>query len=372
MKNVHGLVYAYHAFPELGAVGFHRTGASLPFCSRFRLIDFTLSGMMNAGISDVGVIMQRGYLSLLDHISNGRCWNLARRSGGLHLLPPYGLADAGKGVYAGCMEALSAMYTYLNEDIREDYVLVTRGDLCANVDINALIEQHLASGADVTVACVEGSLPYTHHRFTQGADGSAAELLCVQNQDSRRGVASLEMYLLSRELLLELVRWCREGSRLHFHRDALTHAMAEGRRVGIYLHRGYAIHITTARDYYQANMDMLDPVKRASLFPPERRVATRSRSDVSTYFGDGAQVQDSLIADGCRIEGQVERCVIFGGVRIAPGAVVRDSILMNDSVVGENCELHYTVADKNVVLSPYTMLCGSERLPLLIPKDAKL
>ena len=372
MNNVHGLVYAYHAFPELGALGFHRTGASLPFCGRFRLIDFTLSGMMNAGISDVGVIMQRGYLSLLEHISNGRSWNLARRSGGLHLLPPYGLADAGKGVYGGCMEALGAMYTYLSEDIREDYVLVTRGDLCANVDINALIEQHLSSDADVTVACVKGTLPYTHHRFTLDKAGNAAELLCIQNEDETRGVASLEMYLLSRERLLEMVRWCREGSRLHFHRDALTHAMAEGCRVGIYLHDGYAIHVTNARDYVRANMDMLDPVKRASLFPPERRVATRARSDASTYFGDASQVRDSLIADGCRIEGTVERCVVFGGVRVAPGAVVRNSIILNDTVIGEHCDLDHTVADKNVTLSPYTSLCGSERLPLLIPKGSIL
>ena len=372
MNNVHGLVYAYHAFPELGALGLHRTGSSLPFCGRFRLIDFALSSMMNAGINDVGVIMQRGYLSLMEHISNGRSWNLARRSGGLHLLPPYGLADAGQGVYAGCMEALSNIYTYLNETIKEDYVLVTRGDLCANVDIRAMVEQHIASGADVTVACVRGTLSYTHHRFTLDEAGNAAELLCIQNEGETRGVASLEMYLLRRETLLEMVRWCREGSRLHFHRDALTHAMAEGRRVGVYLHEGYAMHITNARDYFRANMDMLDPVKRASLFDPDRHVATRARSDASTYFGDMAQVKDSLIGDGCRIEGTVERCVIFGGVRIAPGAVVKNSIILNDTIIGEHCDLNYAVADKNVTVSPYTALCGSERLPLLIPKGAEI
>ena len=115
MNSVHGLIYAYHAYPDLRELGTHRTGAALPFCGRYRLIDFSLSGMMHAGVRNVGVIMQRGYLSLMEHLSSGRTWNLARTAGGLHLLPPYGLPDAGLGTYAGCMEALGADAAMLEE-----------------------------------------------------------------------------------------------------------------------------------------------------------------------------------------------------------------------------------------------------------------
>ena len=262
MNNVHGLIYANHTFPGLEALGSHRTGASLPFCGRYRLIDFALSGMRNAGVRNLGVIMQKGYQSLMEHLGNGRSWDLSRHSGGLHLLPPYGMPDADKGFYDGCMEALGAVYTYL-KDIREEYILIARGDLCANVNMRALIDEHLASGADVTTVCIRDNPAYVHHSFVTDEAGYVTELLCCQ-EGKGRGITGLEMYILHREKLLELVRWCRETSRLHFHSDALNYALRNGWRIKTCLHEGYAVHITNVRDYYRANMDMLDPEKRAA------------------------------------------------------------------------------------------------------------
>lgn len=369
MKNVYGIVYAYHAFPALGELGRERTGASLPFCGRYRLIDFAMSGLMNAGVFNVGVIMQRGYLSLMEHLGGGRPWNMSRTDGGLHLLPPYGLWDAGKGVYGGCMEALDAVSTHLHE-IREEYVLLTRGDLCANVDMRAVIETHLASGADITAVCTERTLPGVHHSFILGADGGAAELLCRQSEGE--GLSSLETYVMRREKLLEMVEWCHVHGKLHFHRDALRRAMDQGWRVGVYLHDGYARHITSVQDFYEANMDMLCAENRAQLFPADRRVATRARSDVSTYYGDGARVRSSLVADGCRIEGEVDECVVFPGVRIGAGSALRRCVVLNDCVIGEGSTLRCAVADKNVTVSQGLYLSGNEKLPLVIPKGSKI
>ena len=371
MNRVHGLIYAYHAFPELRELGLHRTGAALPFCGRYRLIDFALSDMMHAGIRNVGVIMQRGYLSLMDHLGSGASWNLARSSGGLHMLPPFGLADAKEGLYAGCMDALAAVRSYLRDDIREDQVLITRGDLCANIDMGALIERHIASGADVTAVCADHDLPYTHHRLVTDADGYAAELLCHQTGHGR-GMPTLETYILRRERLLELVEWARAGNRMHFHRDALNHALAAGWRIDTMLHRGYALHLTNSRDYYRANLDMLDGEKRRALYPSDRYIATRARSDTSSYFSDTARTKNSLIADGCFIEGSVENCVLFGGVRVGAGATLRDCIILNDTVIGENTDLKCVISDKNVVIPPFLTLFGSETLPLLIPKGSRL
>ena len=368
MNNVHGIIYAYHAFPELKTLGARRTGAALPFCGRYRLIDFALSGMMHAGIRDVGVIMQRGYLSLMEHIAGGRSWNLGRHTGGLHLLPPYGLAEATKGVYEGGIEALSAVYSYLNDNIREnDYVLLTRGDLCANVDMKALLNAHFESGADITAVCTSKILRGQRHSFVQGPDGFATEILSYQSGPGK-GLASLEMYVLRRELLMEMVQWSREHHRLHFHQDAMPYAMEQGKRVAIFQHDGYAMHVTSEVDYYRANMDMLDPEARRSLFTPERPIATRARSDVATYYGDSSCVKNSLVADGCRIEGKVENCVIFRGVTIGAGAELRDCIILNDTVIGENCRLNCVISDKEVTVSPFLELSGSEKLPLVIPK----
>ena len=371
MNNVHGLIYAYHAFPDLKTLGAHRTGAALPFCGRYRLIDFALSGMMHAGIRNVGVIMQRGYLSLMEHLAGGRSWNLERHTGGLHLLPPYGLSDANKGFYEGGAEALGAVYSYLQDDIREEYILLTRGDLCANVDMRALIEAHIAGGADITAVCTADALRGQRHSFVPGADGFAAEMRSYQYGPGE-GAASLEMYVLRREKLLEMVRWSREHNRLHFHQDALRHEMEQGCRVAIFMHDGYAMHITSEADYFRANMDMLDAENRRSLFVPDRRILTRARSDVATYYGDTSCVKNSLIADGCRIQGTVENCVIFGGVTVGAGAELRNCVILNDAVIGENARLNCVISDKNTRLSPYLDLSGNEHLPLVIPKGSAI
>lgn len=371
MKNVHGIIYAYHAYPELGALGIHRTGASLPFCGRYRLIDFALSAMMHAGIKNVGVIMQRGYLSLMDHLGSGISWDLARHSGGLHMLPPYGLQDASKGTYEGCMEALGAVYSYLLYTLKEDYVFIARGDLCASLDIRRVVEQHLASGADITCVCAEGSLPYMHNRFIPDGRGFASELICHQTGGGR-GLASLECCVLSRKKLIEMVEWSFEGSRLHFHADALMYMMHHGWRVGLYAHEGYARHIVSVLDYYQANMDMLDADKRSGLFPADRYVATRTRSSVSTYYSDTAHVVNCLVADGCIIEGSLENCIVFRGAKVRKGAELKNSIVMNDCVIGEDSRLECVIADKEVLVSDGVTLVGSERLPIAIPKASRI
>ncbi|MGN1002361.1 MAG: glucose-1-phosphate adenylyltransferase subunit GlgD [Oscillospiraceae bacterium] len=369
MKNVHGLIYAYHAYPELGALGTHRTGASLPFCGRYRLIDFALSGMKNAGIFNVSIIMRKGYQSLMEHLGGGRSWDMARTNGGLHMLPPYGMPDAEKGIYEGNMEALAAIYSYLVEDVKEEYIILARGDICANIDVRKVMEAHLAGGADITAVCTDQDLPYTHHSFLTDGNGAVTELLSHQGAGSK-GLVSLEMYVLRRERLLEMIRWCSERNRLHFHRDALQHVMSEGWKVDTYVHEGYARHITSVEDYFRANMDMLDGEKRDQLFPADRQVTTQERSDVSTYYSETSRVKNSLIADGCMIEGTVENCILFTGVKVSQGSDLRNCIVLNDTVIQEGVELRNVISDKNVTISPYITLNGSSTLPLVIPKGS--
>lgn len=369
MNNVHGIIHAYHGYSEMHELGSKRTGASMPFCGRYRLIDFAMSSMMNAGIYDVGVIMQKGYQSLLDHLGSGWAWNMERHNGGLSTLPPYGLANSEQGIYDGCMEALNAVRTYLRH-IRQPYVILMRGDLCANIDLAKAVEQHISSGVDITAVCTAYPLTCKHHSYIVGEDGIAEQMLCVQSENV--GVQSLETYIMSTKQLLEVVEWCAHRGRIHLHRDAIRHMMDEGRKVGVYMHEGYARMIKNVVDYYKANMDMLDDEKRAMLFPPERHVTTRKNVNVSTYYGDGAKVKNSLIADGCVIEGTLENCVLFPGVRIAAGSVLRDCIVMNDSVIGPNVDLSYVIADKEANISSSVSLTGNPQLPLVVPKYGKI
>ena len=371
MKNVHGIVYAYHSFPELRELGALRTGASLPFCGRYRLIDIALSSLQNAGIHDVGVIMQKGYQSLMDHLGSGKTWDMARKEGGMNMLPPYGLPDSHKGSYEGTMEALSAIRSYLDDIIKADYVLITRGDLCANIDMEALVKKHMEGDAEITCVIHPDVTNYIHHRVEVDENGIVTQLLSRQTT-AERGYAMLETYVLSRKKLVEIIDWCAEGGRLHFHKDALQHFLNEGWKIATVMHEGYARHITCVDDYYQSNMDMLDPELRAQVFPADRPVSTRERSDVSTYYAAGSKVRNSLVADGCVIEGELENCIVFGGVKVGAGSVLKNCIVLHDNVVGENVSLNCVISDKNVKISSYNSLKGNRRLPIVIPKGSKI
>lgn len=368
MPDLHGIIYAYHSSPALGELVLHRTSASLPFCSRYRLIDFALSSMANAGVHDVGVIMQRDYQSLLDHLGSGKDWDMSRLTGGLTLLPPFGQHDSRIGEYRGCMEALAAERSYI-ADIKQSSLILYRGDVALNLDLRAAYEAHLASGCEVTAICTDH--PFNgggeRIRFVPDSDKTANRML-FPGTENGRALCSSEIYIIRKSLLLELIDWCRSNARLHFHRDALAHYLESGAKLGYYIHRGYISRICSAEDYYRANMDMLDYKNRADLFPTERPVYTRVRSSVSTYYGEESSAENSLVADGCFIEGSVENCVLCRGVRVKKDAVLKNCVLMQDTVIGEGARLQYVVADKYTVFSDGVVLSGSSGLPLIVPK----
>jgi len=372
MSDLHGIIYAHHSNPALGELVTHRTSASLPFCSRYRLIDYALSSMTNAGVRDVGVIMQRDYQSLLDHLGSGKDWNMSRSSGGLSLLPPFGMHDSGIGEYRGCMEALAAKRSYIR-DVTQNSIVLYRGDVAANFDLRAAFEAHTASGCEVTAVCVDR--PFLgggeRIRFVPDSETTAKRMLFPGTKEEN-ALYSAEVYIIQKQLLLELINWCRAHGRLHFHRDALAHYMESGAKVGLYIHRGYMARISSANDYFRANMDMLDLKNRADLFPTERPVYTRVRSSVSTYYGEDASIKNSLVADGCYIEGAVENCVLFRSVRVKKGATLKNCVLMQDAVVGEDTTLQYVVSDKYVAFSDGIALSGSNGLPLIVPKGKNI
>ena len=369
MTNVLGIIYAYHAQPDLGSLVSKRTAASLPFCARYRAIDFALSGMANGHIRDVGVVMQRDYQSLLDHLGNGRDWDLNRRGGGLRLLPPFGLPDTDGGKYSGCIAALRAVSSYIS-DSDADYVLLQRGSLIVNLDTGDIIRRHISSGVDITAVCGTEHPDIPHHSYILNADGTASDVRISRSSDAS-GLPALEVYLIRRTLLLDLLEKSAEHGWTRFHSELMTDFLSSGGRVGIYTHRGCALPLETVSDYYRANMAMLDSGVRNQLFPADRPVYTKERADVSTYYGPGAKVKNCLVADGCYIEGEIENCVIFRGVRIGSGAVIKNSVIMQDSVIGVNASVDRVIADKNVVLSPDIKLCGAVK-PLVIAKNSSM
>lgn len=370
MVDFHGIIYAYGATPNLDQLVRNRTASSMPFCGRYRLIDFALSSMMNAGIHNVGVIMQRDYQSLLDHLGSGKDWDMGRKIGGLKMLPPFGLPEYHTGNYNGTIEALNAVKTYV-ESIKEANIVMMHGNLAANLDLEEVLRRHIRSGAEITAICTESTPEYRHHRYIVDADGFARKMAFNQ-YGAGEGLASLEAYVISKELLMRLMDYCFTENKYHFHRDAIANYLENGGKVNVCVHKGYAKRIMSTEGYFRSSMEALRPDVRGELFPVDRPVRTKSEEDVSTYYGENAVSKCSLVADGCIVEGEVRSSVIFSDVRIGKGAKLNNCIVMRGSRIGEGVELTNCIIDKDCDIGAYQTLVGSPALPIVIPKFSKI
>lgn len=368
MKGFHGIIFAYSTSPDLGMLVNARTAASLPFCGRYRLIDFALSSMRNADILDVGVIMQRDYQSLLDHIGSGKAWDMSRKRGGLRMLPPFGLPDYHRGNYTGTIEAINAVAAYI-KDIPQSHVVLMQGNLAANIDLNAAIDKYLDAGADMMAICADHTPEGMHHRYVVDGEGCVRQVL-FDRLGHGEGIPSLEGFIVKKDTLVELMDKCKARNLYRFHKDAVALYLDEGGRMSTYVHPGYAAAIRTVQAYYKASMDMLDAANRAQLFPADRPVRTKNSEGVSTYYGEDAVSKNSLVADNCIIEGCIENCIIFSGARIRPGAVLKNCIIMRGCEIGEGTELKYVISDKVSSFAPGIALAGSPRLPIVVPKGS--
>ncbi len=370
MKDYHGIILAYSAENELRELVSTRNTAALPFCGRYRVIDFPLSSMRNAGVFNVGVIMQREYQSLLNHLGSGKPWDMSRRVGGLRILPPFGLPENHSGKYDGTVEALNAVTRYI-QDIDQSHIILLKGNICANIDLDAAIAVHESSEAAITAICAKSSSVSLHHRCVLNEDGFVEKMLYDRVND-REGLPSLGGYIIHKDMLLKLMDMCKAANLYRFHKDAIAAYIREGGKMNVYVHDGYAGTISSVEAYYKVSMDMLNAENRKSLFNHQRPVRTKIHEEVSTYYGEKAVSRRSLVADNCIIEGEIENCIIFSGARIAQGAKLHNCIIMDGCIVKEGCDLNCVIADKHITFSENTVLTGAPGLPVVVPKNFEI
>ena len=370
MYDCHGIIFAYKAYSDMGALCAERTVSSVPFGAKYRVIDFALSSLRNAGIFDVGVIMQRNFQSLLDHIGSGKVWDMSRKSGGLRILPPFSMPRDHDGVYTGTVEALNAVYSYV-EDIKQDTVVLMQGNMVANVDLADIVASHKESGCPITAVCAEAVSGDTRYYYVKGEDGCAEKIYLDKNKNPD-ALHSLELYVINKDVLMTMLDSCRNENKYRFHSDAIMGLLAAGGKMNVYVHKGYAAVIDSVETFYKASSELLLKETRESLFPEDRPIRTFSHEEVSTFYGEEAVCSTSAVADNCIIEGKIKNCIVHSGVVIGKGAEVTNCVLMRGTVVGENAVLKNIIADKSCVFPDNTTLIGSNKLPMVCPKNSRL
>ena len=370
MKGMHGIIFSYGEKPGLGQLTANRIHGSLPFGGDYRVIDFILSNMVNAGISDVGVIMHGKCQSILDHLGTGKSWDLSRKTGGLKLLPAFAYSESRGtvGPFRGKMEALGCVIEYLRH-IRQDYVVLSDSDLVANLPLRDVLDAHIASGADMTCVCTShpGESGDTYFKL----DDTGRIVDTAYDIRTPEGYQSLNIFLLSRELLLSLVEECMAHDRYSFRHNVLQDKGKELRFNG-YVWDGFAARIDSVQGYYQRSMELLRPEIRSELFCQRRPVYAKENDAASTYIDPDSECVNSLISDGCDIQGSVRNCILFRGVRVEKGARVENCILFKNTVVKAGANIRCVIADKNVAFGGDVTMAGHPQYPLVVEKNTKL
>ena len=363
-----GIIFANDA--TMGDLTEKRTIASLPFGGRYRLVDFHLSNMAAAGIRRVGIISRHNYQSLMNHIGDGEEWGLELGEGGLEFLTPYAMSVNDR--YRGKLENLYFAMDFLTfGNMEDEYVVMADSAVLYNIDLNKVVAAHIDSGKDITVVTKKGI-----------ADGKKQLDLALKLDDNGQitdmavnyvapedYVASMDLFILSKNWLIRQTQECVARDCCHMDRDLVMGLWSRGKAtVNVFEFEGIALYNESVEEYFRNSLSLLDKEVRHDLFGRNHPIFTKVRDRVPSYYGEGCEVENCLVADGCFLEGEAEDSILFRQVTICEGAEVENCVIMNDAVIGQGAKLEYVILDKNVTITPGAALIGSKKKPVVIKR----
>ncbi|PKK40267.1 Glucose-1-phosphate adenylyltransferase [Clostridiaceae bacterium JG1575] len=381
MNNQHrllGLINLLEADQELGPLTMHRPVASVPFGGRYRIIDFVLSNMSGAGIQTVGIYTDDRERSIMDHIRAGQPWDMDRMSGGIFYFSHHALPERHRE------ERGDLLNYYNNMDILEksncDYVAISGSNMVLNINLMEVLAQHLQASADVTVV-------YTN-KMSNDPDYQGAYVLHTDEEDQVRGIGihespkrymkdisrikvSCEIYLMKTTFFQSLLENAVYDGNHRYLREMLHDPKGDFRMQG-YEFTGYTAYISSIQNYYRANMNLLNERHLMDLFYGSNLINTKIRNESPSHYGQTARVQNSLIANGCHIEGEVINSILFRRVTVEAGARIENCIIMQNGVIAQGAKLKYVITDKNVNVGKGEVFVGSEKTPHVIQKGARV
>ncbi|MDL2237744.1 glucose-1-phosphate adenylyltransferase subunit GlgD [Christensenellaceae bacterium OttesenSCG-928-K19] len=372
IRDAFGLIYAGEQNINLRELVYLRTVGALPVGGRYRSIDFVLSNMVNTGIHNVGVIAQRSYHSLMDHLGSGKEWDLSRKSDGLFILPPYSSSE-NMGSYRGIVDAIKGVMGYIRRS-KQQYCIFSGSYTIYNRTYDDMLKYHIDTGADITMLYNEEEADsfkgerFKDVRIHQNEEGRVIDLeINSPLTDSKK--AGMDTYVIRKELLEYLVEDCVSRGKYNFVSDLLMNNLNRIRIMG-FKHEGYVGRLHSVASYYKLNMDFLDVDVQQDLFYANNRIYTKIKDEVPAKYAKTSNVKNSLIANGCIIEGEVEDSILFRSVYVGKGAKIKNCVIMQDSEIYNNSTLEYVILDKSVNIRQGRRLVGDEVFPVVIRKGA--
>ena len=358
----------------LKQITYNRPVASIPFLGRYRMIDFALSNLTNSGVVTVGIFLNDRYRSLMDHIGSGKEWDLDRKKGGVFWFSPYATPDIHSQL-RGDVSTYFSNIDYFTE-VAADYAVITGTSMILNIDLEKVFKEHLSTSADITVVyktideddfgferCNTVNLNEYGRVVTFGKNIKKTET------EAEKKKISTEIYIVRKELISDMITDAITTGQNIFLTDVLHNAVTKYKVVG-YEFKGYLKNISSIEGYFDASMDMLNDDHIKEVFFDEHKIKTKVKDETPTYYSEDSNVTNSLIANGCKIEGTVINSILFRRVNVAKGAIVKDSIIMQNTDIRENCMIENVITDKSVVLTEGTELKGSPKNPVVVGKGS--
>ena len=365
--NVMGIIFANDA--TLGALTNKRTMASLPYGGRYRMVDFHLSNMSAAGVRHVGIITRHNYQSLMNHIGSGEEWGLELEEGGLEFLTPYAMSKT--DTYHGKLSAIHEAIDVLEYGPDDEYVITCDSAVISNIDLQKVLASHIESGKDVTVVTKAGiadSKKQLDLALKLDEKGNITDV-AVDYIAPANYLASMDIFIMSKKYLRDTIREFISRNLFHMDRDLILGQWQKNAiTINVYQFDGVALFNESLNEYFRNSLALIDSDVRHDLFEGNHPVFTRVRDRVPSYYGEGCQIKNSILADGCMLEGAVENSVLFRQVTIGKDAQVKNCVVMNDTVVGEGAQLECVILDKDVVVRPGAKLCGTLSHPLVVKR----
>ncbi len=373
-KDVFGLIYSAEENINLRELVTSRSVGALPLGGRYRTIDFILSNMVNSGIRNIAVLPRKNYQSMMDHLGSGKEWSLNRKKDGLFFLPPYDNSED-NGNYKGTLDMIRGASSYWRH-VTQEYCLLSGASTVFRFDFSKMFEFHLQSGADITLLysaapqAGERKKMFQDLRLDVDENGLIRDM-AYQQEGSNLPNLSMDVYLIRKDLLRYLVDSAISRERHSFIQDILLNNDYNLKIYG-YQHDGYVGRLDTVASYLQLNMDFLDDEIQQELFYNGNPIYTKIKDEAPAKYGAHAKVNNSLIASGCIIDGTVENSILFRGVRVGKDVHIKNSVVMQDTIIHDGVDLEWVILDKLVSVETGNQLKGSRQYPLVIPKDEKI